>query len=352
MIENKAKILIVDDVESNRFILKDIIEQMGYQPVLAENGNQAYKVVSRIWPQLIILDIAMPEMDGYEFCTLMKSNPKTREIPIIFISAYDNPQDVVKCFELGGEDYITKPFVPEIVKARVGLHLKLYEANRELAESNRLLQTSVNEQLSRIENEKKNVLYALTRIAREYSAYDANHIERISGNCRILSEAMQLSPKYSHEINDIFVDTVEMAAPICDIGNIAVPANILQKNSFLTAEERKEIALHTVKGAKIIDDIIESGEPNDFLRMTFDIVKYHHENWNGSGYPEGLSGNDIPLSAQIVAIVTNYCALTESRAYREPFDRDTALTMLESNVDTKFSRDIVDILKKISKRLK
>lgn len=153
--KKSVKILVVDDVESNRYILKEIIEEMGYFPVLAENGSQALNIVDRIWPQLIVLDIAMPVMDGFEFCEIMKKDPKTREIPIIFISAYDNSDDIVKCFNLGGEDYISKPFLPEVVKARIGLHLKLYETNRELTDTNRLLQTSVGEQIECIKKEKE-----------------------------------------------------------------------------------------------------------------------------------------------------------------------------------------------------
>lgn len=354
MAENKlnAKILIVDDVEANRLILKDIIEQMGYQPVLAENGNQALKIVSRIWPQLIVLDIAMPEMDGFEFCRIMKNDPKTREIPIIFISAYDNSEDVVKCFNLGGEDYVTKPFVPEIVKARVGLHLKLYEAKKELMQSNRLLQISVNEQLERIEAEKKNVLYALTRVARENSAYDVDHMERLCYNCRIVAEAMQLSPQFSGVVSDVFLDTIEVAAPLCDLGNVAIPTDILQKQEELTPSERMLIRSHTVVGSKIIKDILDSGTYNDFLSMSHDIAKYHHEHYDGSGYPEKRKGKDIPLSAQIVSVVSAYCALTENRAYRKAYDRDEAFVILDELVGTKYNPSIYEILKKISKRLR
>lgn len=349
--KHTARILIVDDVESNRFILKEIIEQMGYSPVLAENGKQALRIVDRIWPQLIILDIAMPEMDGFEFCQIMKSDPKTRDIPIIFISAYDTPQDVVKCFELGGEDYIIKPFVPEVVKARVGLHLKLYEANRESAEMNRLLQTSINEQLRRIEEEKKKVLYALTRVAREIAGYDENHMERLSYNCKILSEAMQLSPKYGGLISDSFVDTIAMAAPLCDLGNMTIPTEILQKKGALSEEEMSIIKEHTLKGAALIKDIQDNGEFNDFLAMSYDIARSHHEYWDGSGYPEGLAGKKIPIAAQIVAIVSSYCALTEQRSYRPAFDREQAFNMIERYSGIRYNSDIFDIMRRIYKRL-
>lgn len=132
--QKKEKILIVDDVEANRMVLKDIIFQMGYQPLLAENGVQALKIVERFFPQLIISDIAMPQMDGLELCERLKRDPRTRDIPILFLSAYADASDVVKGFEIGGVDYIVKPFLPEVVKARISLHLKLYETQQELSD--------------------------------------------------------------------------------------------------------------------------------------------------------------------------------------------------------------------------
>lgn len=149
------RVLIVDDVEANRFVLRNVIMDMGYCPVLTENGLQALKMVQHIDPQLIILDIAMPEMDGFEVCQKLKENPLTREIPVIFISAFDEAEDIVKGFEIGGEDYIIKPFIPEVVKARVGAHLKIYEANSRMMEMNRKLQVSVHEQRKQVEMETK-----------------------------------------------------------------------------------------------------------------------------------------------------------------------------------------------------
>lgn len=346
-----AKILVVDDVDTNRFVLRDIIKDMGYQPVLVENGVQALKVVARVRPQLIILDVAMPEMDGHEFCKIMKDDPKTRDIPIIFISAFDEPQDVVRGFNLGGEDYITKPFIPEVVKARIKLHLRLYDANSQLLEMNRLLQKSVSEQLVQLEMEKKNVLYALIRVARENACYDEDHMERLSYNCRRLAEAMQLSAEYGHIISDAYIDTIELAAPLCDLGNMAIPTEILQKTEVLSLDEIKVIQTHTTIGAKILQDICDTGDYNDFLQMSIDIAHYHHENWDGSGYPCGKKGDEIPLSAQIVSVASAYCAITENRVYREPYEIEETLEMMGGAAGTKFNPDIYKILHKIYRQL-
>lgn len=348
---NVPKILIVDDVDTNRFVLKDIIAEMGYQPILTENGQQALKIVERYDLALIISDIAMPVMDGYELCQEIKANVNKREIPIIFISAFDDPSDVVKGFELGGADYITKPFIPEVVRARVELHLKLSESSKELQEMNRKLQTSVREQLRQIEKEKSSVLYALIRVARENAAYDEQHMERLSKNCRILAEAMQLSPRYEDEISDSFVDTIESAAPLCDLGNVSIPTDILQKKESLTTEELETIKQHTVVGARILSDIQGSGDFNGFITMSREIANYHHESWDGTGYPESRCGDQIPLSAQIVAVAGAFCALTESRTYREAFSKEKALEILLGESGKKYNPEILTILQKINRQL-
>lgn len=345
------RILIADDVEANRFVLRDIIADMGYQPVLTENGLQALKMLQRIRPQLIILDIAMPEMDGYEVCVKLKENPDTREIPIIFISAFDEPEDIVKGFNLGGADYVTKPFIPEVVKARVGMHLKLAEAGRQMQEMNRKLQISVSEQRKQMERERRSVLYALLRVARENAGYDEASMKRLCDNSRIMAEAMQLSAGYDQLISDSFVDIIELAAPLCDLGNMTIPATILQKKGELTPEEREIVRSHAAAGARMLMDIMEAGTENGFVKVAVEMVHYHHENWDGSGYPEGIREEQIPLSAQIVAVVSGYCALTEKRVYREAYSREEAIAMMEKESGKKYNPEIFRILKKIVKQL-
>lgn len=344
-------VLIVDDVEANRFVLRDIISEMECRPILAENGVQALKIMKNHRPQMVILDIAMPEMDGFELCKLMKEDAELKEIPIIFISAFDDPSDIVKGFSLGGEDYITKPFIPEVVKARIRLHLRFYDASRDLIELNRQLHISVNEQLRQIEIERKNVLYALIRVARENACYDEDHMERLSYNCRVLTEAMQLSPIYGHLISDNYVDTIELAAPLCDLGNVAIPTHILQKADTLDPEENRIMRTHTTIGAKILKDIRNMGDYNDFMQISIDIADYHHENWDGTGYPYGIKGEDIPLSAQILSIVSAYCALTENRIYRDSYSREDAFEIMQEDAGKKFNPDILLILRKIFRQL-
>lgn len=346
-VEGTQKILIVDDLEPNRLILEEIIKNMDCYPIVAEGAEQALKLVEEWNPQLVLSDISMPGMDGYEMCRILKGKKETRDIPIVFISAFDDPQDIVEGFRLGGADYITKPFIPEVVQARVGVHLHLYEANRKLTEMNRRLQISVGEQLRQMEQEKKNILYAMANIAAQNSNYEKEYMKRLSDNCRILAQGMQLSPQFEGRISDTYVDTIELAAPLCDIGMIGVPIDILHKKEGLTEEETAMIQNHTSMGAKLISDLHVSSDYNDFISMSIDIVRHHHENWDGSGYPDSLAGEKIPLSAQIVSIIERYCVLTGE----ETRSREEALEIMGKEAGKKFNTDIFEICCKISRQL-
>ena len=344
---DKAQILIIDDVEINRAILEEIIEDMGCCPVMAESGEQALKLLHKVHPQLILTDISMPGMNGYELCKILKSNKRTRNIPVIFISAFSEPKDIVEGFVLGGEDYITKPFIPEVVQARVGVHLRLHEARHELTEMNRKLQISVNEQLKQMETEKKNILYALANIAAQNADYEEKHIERIKNNCRIIAQGMQLSPLFEDKISDTDIDTIELAAPLCDIGNIGIPMEILQKKAELTEEETVIIQKHPKIGAQLLEELYRGNEYNDFIGIAADVIRHHHENWDGSGYPDRLKQDGIPLAAQIVSIMERYTALTEDM----DCSREAALAALEKDAGVTVNPDIFDICFKISRQL-
>lgn len=342
----KAKILIVDDVEMNRVILEEIIKNMGGYPLLAESGEQALEIMKDGPPQLILTDISMPGMDGYELCRILKKNEETKNIPVVFISAFDDPMDIIEGFSLGGEDYITKPFIPEVVQARVGVHLRLHEAKRELMEMNRRLQISVSEQLKQIESEKKNILYAMANIAAQNSDYDRKYMERLGHNCMILAQGMQLSPLFENQISDTYIDTIELAAPLCDIGNIGISKEILQKKADLTDEEEAIVQNHTNIGADLLRDLHVNNDYNDFISTSVDIARYHHENWDGTGYPEGLSRDNIPLGAQIVSVMERYCMLTG----KEGVHREEALEIMRGESGIKYNPEIFKICCKISRQ--
>lgn len=344
-------VIVVDDVEANRVILGEIIDSMGCRAVLAENGVEALKLMEQLMPTLVLSDISMPEMDGFELCRILKRNAQTKEIPVIFISAFDKPQDIVKGFELGGADYITKPFIPEEVQARVSVQLRLYKAAREISEANRRLQISVQEQLHQIEQERKNVLYALAHVAARNSYHDKEYIDKLKYNSRILVQSMQFSPLFEGQISDSFIETIEVAAPLCDIGNVAIPKDILQKDDMLDDAERAAMQTHTKIGAELLEDLQVTNDYNDFSRISMEIALSHHENWDGSGYPQGLAGEEIPLSAQIVGMAGVYCALTEKRTYRDVYSREEALEIMKQDAHQRYHPEIFKIFCKIAQQL-
>ena len=351
MIYNKedtaqAKILIVDDVEINRMVLEEIIRNMGCEPLLAESGQQALDLALECLPKLILSDISMPGMDGFELCKSLKSNKLTKEIPVIFISAFDEAEDIVKGLKLGGEDYITKPFITEVVQARVAVHLHLYAVKHELMETNRKLQISVDAQLRQMEEEKKNILYALANIAAQNSGFEQGHMQRLRRNCRILAQGMQLSPSFEDQISDAYIDTIEVSACLCDIGNIGVPKELLRREGDFTQEETEILHSHTDLGAQLLSDLYVNRDYNDFLRISIDISHYHHENWDGSGYPKGLRGEQIPVAAQIVSVMETYCILTGEKKY----SREEALQIMKKDAGTKFNPDIYQICCRISRQ--
>lgn len=343
----RGKLLIVDDVETNRMVLEEIIKAMGCEPVLAEDGEGALELVKQYDFRLVLTDISMPGIDGYELCRIMKRNERTKDIPIVFISAFDNPQDIVEGFRLGGADYITKPFIPEVVQARVGVHLHLREASLGLMEMNRRLQVSVSEQLRQMEQEKKNILIALANIAAQNAGYEREFTKRLCHNCRILAQGMQLSPLFESKISDTYIDAIEVAAPLCDIGKVGISKELLQKEAGLTEEETAIVQSHTDIGAKFLRDLYVNSDYNDFISISVDIVQSHHENWNGTGYPKGLKGEEIPLAAQIISVMEMYCTLTRDGAC----NREEALEIMRKEAGVRFNSDIFKICEKISRQL-
>ena len=350
----RAHVFIVDDMEINRIVLGEIISQMGCAPVLFESGEEVIEELRNRWksggkkPQLILTDISMPGMDGYELCRIIKGHENTRNIPIIFISAYNESKDIVEGFSHGCEDYITKPFIAEEVQARVGLHLKLYSVTRELREMNRHLQASVREQLRQMELEQKNFLRVLAGIAARSAGYDEAAMGRLKDNCRTLAQGMQLSPLFEERISDAYIDAIELAAPLCDIGNIGIPRDMLQKKDALTKEEENILKSHTLIGAEILEEIRGSSDYNDFLTIAGEIVRCHHENWDGSGYPKGLKGEEIPLSARIISLTDRYCVLTGE----EKLSAAETLSVLGKEAGVRFDPDIYRICCKISRQLR
>ena len=346
------QILIVDDVEANLMILENIILQMGHTPRCASSANEAAKLIAEQLPQLILLDVFMPEMDGYEFCERLKENPVTRDIPIIFISAADSSEDKVRGFNLGAVDYIGKPFEVTEVTMRVRNHLKLYEVQQELELSNRRLHSVISSQARRIEEEQKNILYALAALAQGKELNGRSHLDHVSYNCRILTQSLQFSPDFSEEISESFINTIEVASRLHDIGNIQAPCNLLLVDKTLKPEEIEIVKCHVEQGAEILERVYASTPENSFLPMAIDIARYHHARWDGSGYPQDAAGKDIPLSARITTVLDIYDTLRGVRSYKDDYTQEESLKIMEEGRGILFDPEILDVFFKVQKQFR
>lgn len=349
------RILVVDDVEVNLIILEEIIKNMGYQAMTAQSVKEAVELMQDTGnlPQIILSDISMPDIDGFTFCTMLKKNPYTRNIPLIFISAMDQAADKSQGLEMGAVDYISKPFDRAEVELRINTHLKVYMLQKELEENNRRLTLLINGHMEKMYTEQKNIMLALARLVEFKESQESNnelnnaHYYNIPYNSRMLAQGMQFSPKFEEQIDDQFIDTVESSSALHDIGKIMIPDYILLKKGVLTAQEWDIMCTHTSLGAKALSDIYKNVEKNDFIDMAIDIAHYHHENWDGSGYPCGLKGKEIPLAARIVKVVDVYDAMLNQRAYKDRIPKEETLEWMADGAGKYFDPDIIQVFLKI-----
>lgn len=346
-------ILIVDDVDINARLLKKMVEKLGYIGVTANGANDAVKMMKKEMPQLILLDIVMPGINGYQFCEMLKNNPRTRDIPIIFVSAAHEIDDKMKAYSLGAADFISKPFDYTEVMLRVNTNLKIYQMQKELESSNRRLSIIVSEQAKKYEEEQKRLLKALGKLA-ESSKYIGmkEHQENVAYNARLLAQALNFTDRYENWVSNSYVDAVELAAAVHDIGKLSVPKELLTKKGKLTDEEWEILKRHTVTGYDIIKAAYADVERNHYIKLATEVVRYHHENWDGSGYPDRLVGEDIPLSARIVRIVDTYDSILSERVYRKAHSKEEALGYMKEGRGTKFDPYILDVFLKVEKQMK
>lgn len=351
--ENVPVILIVDDVEMNIALLQQMIEKMGYVAKTAMNVDEAISEIRKEIPQLILLDIIMPEISGYQFCEMLKQDISTRDIPVVFVSAIDAIENKKRAFELGAVDFITKPYAFADVSLRVNLQLKINKMQKELEYSNRRLNLIVSEQANLIEQEQRRMLCAVSKFSGASKGLcNESHLENVSKNARLLAQGLNFTEKYENKISSAFVDTIEAAARMHDIGKLAVPDYLLKKQESLTDEEKAILRMHTKKGADIVREIYPEWNQNNFMKMTIEIIENHHEKWDGTGYPSGLAGEEIPLSARIISIANYYDKLINERCYKSAYSKKKAIEIINEQSGTRFDPCLVELFNKVEKQLK
>ncbi len=334
-------VMVVDDNPANLKLLDDMLRQHGYEVRSFPLGRLALAAAAEEPPDLILLDINMPEMDGFEVCRRLRSNAALSSIPVIFLSALHETKDKLAAFKSGGFDYVTKPFEPEEVQARIETQLELRELRARVERQNHHLESLVRQQVREIADGQMAIIFALAKLADSRDNETGKHLERVQRLCRLLAIEVSASPNYAGTIADGYVENIFCASPLHDIGKVAIPDTILLKAGKLTHEEFAVMKTHTTHGAKTLELVLEKHPANAFVRMGIEIARSHHEMWDGAGYPDGLAGPAIPVSARIMAVADCYDALRSRRRYKEPFSHEESRDIIVRGSGHHFEPEMV-----------
>jgi putative two-component system response regulator len=349
--DHKPKVLLVDDAPENVDILGQILKPY-YKRSVAMNGEKALRIASsQEPPDLILLDIVMPDMDGYEVCRRLKDDEATRNIPVIFVTGKAEVEDETKGFELGAVDYITKPVSPAIVLARVKTHLELKQAREYLKHENEILESKVKERTLELALTQEVTIHSLASLAETRDNETGGHIRRTQHYVRLLAEYLCTSPGFSAFLDEETIDLLYKSAPLHDIGKVGVPDAILLKPGKLTTEEFEEMKKHTVYGRDAIltaEKAFGDRQSSSFLRLARAIAYSHHERWDGRGYPEGLAGEDIPVPGRLMALADVYDALISRRVYKPPLPHRQAVEIIAEGQGTQFDPDVTSAFLEIT----
>ncbi len=355
MDQKRKSILIVDDEPVNLRVLVELL-QSKYKVLAARSGQNALDVlVKNDTPDLVLLDVMMPGMDGYSFLQQLRANPLYREIPVIFVTALQDEVDEKYGFELGANDYITKPIRPAIVLARVEAHLELKSARDRLQKHNLELESEVKKRMHENILIQDVTLNALAELAETRDSDTGHHIVRTQSYVEALVQHMAVHSSYASDFSEALQSHIIKAAPLHDIGKVGIPDAILLKPEKLTEHEYETMKEHTRIGGQTINNAISkalgyykeidqeiSSNSLDFLHTARDIALYHHERWDGAGYPDRLSAEAIPLSARMMAVADVYDAMTTKRVYKPAIRHEEVADYIKFNSGKHFDPEVVE----------
>mgnify|MGYP001766671623 CR=1 FL=1 len=339
----QPSILIVDDTPENLSVLGELL-QPAYRVRAANSGKRALQIASGDPPlDLILLDVMMPEMDGYAVLEELQAMPSTRDIPVIFVTAMDGTDDEERGLGMGAVDYITKPIRPGIVLARVRTQLELKRARDILSDQNSFLEAEVRRRMQENLTTQEISIRALARLAEIRDPETGKHILRTQEYVRTLAQALQPHPRFADYLDDATIDSLVRSAPLHDIGKVGIPDHILLKPGKLTPEEWEVMKTHAELGSNAIALAEADAErPVEFLAIARMIARSHHEKWDGSGYPDGLAGDAIPIAARLMALADVFDALTCRRVYKDAFSFDEAYRIIVAGRGSHFDPDVTD----------
>ncbi len=336
-------VLIVDD---ETFYIDVLVALLGeqYQVSVAKNGEQAFKRIEGGFnPDLIVLDVVMEGMDGYEVCARLKADPALADIPVIFLTVKSDVDSEMHGFEMGAADYISKPFSPPIVKARVATHIALAQSQQALKQENLLLEERVEERTQEIARTQDVAIYCMASLAETRDNETGKHIRRTQHYVKRLALALVAHPRFAELLSPAYIDLLFKSAPLHDIGKVGVPDAVLLKPGKLNPEEWDEMKKHAEYGKDALENAELEYGTSSFLSVAKEIAYGHHEKWDGTGYPQGLSGEQIPLSARLMAVADCYDALISRRVYKPPFSHAEAAKIILDGRGKHFDPAVVDV---------
>lgn len=338
----KASVLVVDDIPNNIILLGAILKDL-YLVKVANSGEQAIRIAHSCQPpDLILLDVMMPDMDGYEVCRQLKDDAATRDMPVVFLTARTEVEDEKYGLELGAVDYITKPFSPAIVLARVQNQLALKRAADFLRDKNQYLEQEVCKRTEEIRTIQEVTILALASLAESRDTATGNHLRRTQQYVRLLALQLQEHPRFSAQLSDAAIAMLFKSAPLHDIGKVGVPDRILLKPGPLDPGEFEIMKTHTTIGVEAIEQAERSlGTRVEYLRIAKEIIRHHQEKWDGSGYPDGLAGEAISVYSRLMAVADVYDALISRRAYRQSAPHDEVVRIIQDSSGSHFDPDVV-----------
>jgi len=336
-----SQILVVDDLEANRDMLSRRLRQLGHFVVTAASGREALGMLHANSCDMVLLDLMMPEMDGYAVLRAIKADPALMHLPVIMVSANDEVENVIKCIESGAEDYLPKPFNPVLLRARVEASLQKKKILDREAQYQSELEQQVRSQVKEITSAQLAAIFAMSKLAQSRDNESGAHLERMREYCRALAQQLAKLDKYRKMLDTVFIDTIYAASPLHDIGKVGIPDQVLRKAGKLNLAEWEIMKTHTVIGGNTLRAVDAQHPGNLLIRMGIDIAEGHHEKWNGSGYPNALNGESIPIAARILALADVYDGLCAQRGDKKAFAHADALNIIHQGAGSHFDPEVV-----------
>ncbi len=349
MLRPAGRILVADDDTLNSTLLRVSLEEEGFMVETAADGRQALDLLHAQPFDILLLDLLMPEVDGYEVLETLKADARLSRVPVIVVSAAEEQDSIVKCIELGAEDYLLKPFNRVFLKARVDASMEKKRLRdqeeiyrQQIEEYNLHLERRVNEQVQEIASAQLATILALAKLSESRDLETGRHLERVREYCRVLLEHLRQRPKYHELINAAYIQYLYLASMLHDIGKVGVPDFILLKAGRLTPEEFAVMKTHALIGANTLKEVNRQFPGNNFVRMGIEVAEGHHERWDGSGYPHGLAGEAIPLAGRVLALADVYDAVTSRRVYKSAQSHEQGVAAIRDDRGKYFDPELVD----------